>query len=46
MDNSTDGGIKEAIATANPGDTIVLESGVYTGTNNTSYLLTKVYNKW
>ena len=41
IDNSTSGGIKDAISNVNSGDTIILESGVYKGDNNTKININK-----
>ena len=41
IDKSSSGGIKDAIKKSKPGDTIVLSSGKYTGTNNTGITINK-----
>ena len=41
IDQNTPGGLKQAIQTANNGDTILLKSGVYTDENNTDLKITK-----
>jgi len=41
---TTPGGVKQAIETANPGDTILLENGVYKGIDNTEIQINKNIN--
>ncbi|MBF4469554.1 MAG: hypothetical protein ISP01_09140 [Methanobrevibacter arboriphilus] len=41
IDNTTSGGIKDAISNVNSGDTIFLDSGIYTGDNNTKIGINK-----
>jgi predicted outer membrane repeat protein len=44
INSTSPGGLKKAIDTANNGDTILLQNGVYNGKNNTNIVITKSIN--